>query len=745
MTSGVSGVVTMSGTLSSVLYGRDDPMSTHEFATSYLRAGYSCIPIAASGEKKPSIYEWKTFQERRPTSEELEAWFQSGNPKGIALILGSVSNGLHAFDFESNGAYALWRQFAESEGFGFVDELAVVKTPRGYHVYLRLEEPRRREIVARIPNPEYDAKLRPNYKKWDTLIEFRGEGCYNLAPGSHPDCHPNRKAYEHVAGPLIEETALISREQIGELIALAKRLNEYVEPEKIKGFKVELPADDERPGTDFSRSAGYERWAQMLKPAGWEVEKDHADWQFWRRPGKDKGGSATLGFCKSDGSGLLFHVFSTEAEPFEADATYTAFAARTLLEFGGDWKACARRCATEGFGVPPSDEVTTRVEIVVNQLRGFPTDEARFFFQESRLREMRRADERFRKIFDMKRKSDFQDSYDAYVGALLLWIRNNFTGPEIVADPLKWIENGVRLTHDFLRLNGGPVEKAFDVEYMARKIAGVERYRTKARDSDEDAVREILSDEVGTSDEAIKAWLREKIRLPFISFCYSQEKGEFFFIMEDRKIVWAGGVSDILNSQKFQERMYEQDLKDYGYPGSLPKESRSKTSWETIVRKLYEIRQTMYKPKKHEELCEVLEKFVSTRGLPQDATTWRKCIPRNDPFVAEGKIWVNVREMATFASLSLGMKGCERRLLSLVASLGEDAVMRQFSGRDSLGLTEGREVQRRYWGLSLAVLEIPWLQEYASTHPVTLPTPRSRQGRGSATEDTKSEDKKDNS
>lgn len=101
-----------------------------------------------------------------------------------------------------------------------------------------------------------------------------------------------------------------------------------------------------RPGDDFNQSA---TWEQILEPAGWQRVYERGDESYWRRPGKRQGISATVNY---KGSGVLY-VFSANAVPFAPNASYTKFAAFTLLRHQGDYGAAARVLAAEGYGTPP--------------------------------------------------------------------------------------------------------------------------------------------------------------------------------------------------------------------------------------------------------------------------------------------------------------------------------------------------------------------------------------------------------
>src|SRR5262245_60505954 len=79
-------------------------------AKKYVRSGLSLIPIRADGTKMPAFEllpkvwnqseqryhrPWGGYRHRRPTREEVRAWFRdSYGPYGMAVLGGAVSGGL---------------------------------------------------------------------------------------------------------------------------------------------------------------------------------------------------------------------------------------------------------------------------------------------------------------------------------------------------------------------------------------------------------------------------------------------------------------------------------------------------------------------------------------------------------------------------------------------------------------------------------------------------------------------------
>jgi putative DNA primase/helicase len=97
----------------------------------------------------------------------------------------------------------------------------------------------------------------------------------------------------------------------------------------------------DRPGDTLAASV---TWAQILTPHAWTSAGSRGAVGFWRRPGKAAGTiSATTNALGTN----RFHVFSSNAAPFDPDTSYSKFAALAMLEHGGDFAAAARALRRE--------------------------------------------------------------------------------------------------------------------------------------------------------------------------------------------------------------------------------------------------------------------------------------------------------------------------------------------------------------------------------------------------------------
>jgi putative DNA primase/helicase len=329
-----------------------------EAARAYVAAGLSVVPISPDGRKQPTV-KWKTWQGRLPWEKVITGWWKQGD-HGIAVIAGAISGGAECIDFDRGELFAAWCELVEAQCPGLVDRLCHVQTPRtppGHHVWYRCQEVAIPGNTKLAQEPGTDTKT--GKPKAVTLIETRGEGGYAIVPGGHPNCHPSKRPYEHVAGPPLTELPVIFAAEREILMAAARSFDKSTAAKK--GSKPRAASGPNgastglRPGDDYDRRGPD--WTEILEPHGWERMLERGTVTYWRRPGKDDPGwSATTGYCTGQDGVELLAVFSSNAHPFEGPAgsrsctCYDKFAAYTLLNHDSDFKAAARELSKQGYG-----------------------------------------------------------------------------------------------------------------------------------------------------------------------------------------------------------------------------------------------------------------------------------------------------------------------------------------------------------------------------------------------------------
>jgi len=303
-------------------------------AEAYLAAGLCVLP-ARRAEKRPAVGRWKRYQDRLPTPAEVNAWF-ANDPDALCVLCGEVSGHLEMIDFDAGGELfsAWWERIPEA-----LRECLVVEiTPSGgYHVIYR---------CASAVCGNLKLAQRRIGEKIETLIETRGEGGLFL-------CAPTI-GYMLAHGDFTN-VPVITESQRGTLLQAAWELNEYLPPvvdgpstaigptrgpvsRPVAGGTADRPGDDFNARGDVGELLAEHDWVRTKAPAPGASGNE-----YWRRPGKNAGTSATL----KDG---VFYVFSSNAAPFEPNRGYSPFSVYALLEHGGDFEQAARGLRGKGYG-----------------------------------------------------------------------------------------------------------------------------------------------------------------------------------------------------------------------------------------------------------------------------------------------------------------------------------------------------------------------------------------------------------
>jgi energy-coupling factor transporter ATP-binding protein EcfA2 len=334
------------------------PLSALDTALQALELGLSPVPPVEDGSKRPLAdievngeWTWKPYQTTPATVDRVREWFASGR-KSIGLATGVM--GLECLEFDDRDTYDAFLEAATEAGLG--DLVNRVRagyeefTPGGgVHWLYFCDERRGNTKLAERPIPG------TRHKK-DVLIETRGEGGFIIIAPSNGKVHPSGGAYKLVCGQLTTISTLLSSER-DELWELARTFDEIVkEPEAdpendplwwAMGAELgSVPTQGVRPGDDFARRT---TWDNILEAAGWVKVFTRRDTVYWRRPGKDRGVSATTGHCKG------LKVFTTST-PFATTGTYTKLGAYAALNYDGSFREAVRNLARTGYGTWIDDD-----------------------------------------------------------------------------------------------------------------------------------------------------------------------------------------------------------------------------------------------------------------------------------------------------------------------------------------------------------------------------------------------------
>ena len=316
-------------------------------AIAYQRADLCVLP-AILKEKRPAVPRWKEFQEALPTEHQIRSHF-SGNPDALCLLTGRVSLNLEMIDFDLKGElFDAWHELVAGEEPELIERLVIERSQSGgRHAIYRCNEPvpGSRKLAQRtITTSNEDSvtiggkrhvprKVGHSYQVTLTLIEPRGEGGLFL-------CAPS-PGYELEQGAL-DDVPVLSPKDRSILIEAALALNQ-VRPAVIDSEYCERDRnacnEGRRPGDEYNERGDVQA---LLHKHDWTLTRPGEN-EYWRRPGKDHGWSATL-------KDRVFFVFSSNCWPFEPHQPYSPFQVYTLLEHRGNHSDAATQLRHEGFG-----------------------------------------------------------------------------------------------------------------------------------------------------------------------------------------------------------------------------------------------------------------------------------------------------------------------------------------------------------------------------------------------------------
>lgn len=327
-------------------------------ARHWCEAGCSVLPVRDDGSKAPALRTWKEYQSTPADPAKIDRWFANGSNHGVGVVTGQVSGHLEMFELEGRAVLeglvpALTAALAEHAGAGLWTTLNsgyLELTPSGgLHWYYRVDGPVRGNTkLARRPATNAELEINPD-EKVKVLIETRGEGGYTVVAPTPATHHPLGRPWQAVIGSpdTIPTITADDRDLLYAVATLFDKLPPaptYTEPPSTKSGN----GGGLRPGDAYNQRAS---WDDILVPEGWtRVHKLGKGWA-WRRPGKDKGISATTGTRPEVGDNL--YVFSTSTD-FDAERSYDKFGAYTLLNHGGlskeHFKEATKALRREGYG-----------------------------------------------------------------------------------------------------------------------------------------------------------------------------------------------------------------------------------------------------------------------------------------------------------------------------------------------------------------------------------------------------------
>jgi hypothetical protein len=314
-------------------------------------AGLSVVRIREDGEKRP-VGTWKCYQTTRATEAQIEVWYEDAERFGVGCVTGAVSGGvfddetgeliggLECLEFDDRATYTRFVEAAQSAGLGplvtAIEAGYVEDTPKGgVHWLYRCRTVAGNTKLAQRPDPTPD-----NPRNVKPLIETRGEGGFLVLAPSHGPVHPSGRPYILRAGGF-DSIAVIATADREDLFELARSFDETPKPDAApEDLTGRAGGDGIKPGTAYNEQ---KPWGEIL--IGWTKVFTEGGEDYWRRPGRDRGVSATTNY---KGSGVLY-VFTTST-PFTNECSYSKFAAYAVLNHAGDFSKAAKALFEQGYG-----------------------------------------------------------------------------------------------------------------------------------------------------------------------------------------------------------------------------------------------------------------------------------------------------------------------------------------------------------------------------------------------------------
>ena len=283
------------------------------FIADYIKKGYSFFNTGT--HEKKCFTKWSQYQDRHPTPNDITNW-STWSTKNWAIVTGEISN-LIVFDVDTkNGA----------DPTPFLNlGMYEVRTPSGgYHFYCQYD--------PLLPSTNH--KKRPN-KGILFAVDIQSNKALVFAP---PSAFPNG-AYTVVndvpVGKIPEDL----------LIKVLEALEPEAEDTDPKPYVPQTYhlTGEAKPGDIFNALA---TWDDVLLPLGWTKvgQPTQMGRQFWRRPGKTDGISASTNYKGYD----LMFCYSSSVD-MKQHKGHRKFSALVSLKYGGDPQKAARALVLESI------------------------------------------------------------------------------------------------------------------------------------------------------------------------------------------------------------------------------------------------------------------------------------------------------------------------------------------------------------------------------------------------------------
>ncbi len=263
--------------------------------------------------EKKILTKWTEYQHRKPTQQEIHAWITKPI-QNYAVVCGEISD-IVVFDIDTKNG---------GDPTPFLNKgMYEVKTPSGgYHFYCKYDS-------------TFDSTLHSKTAKLKG-VDIQTNGSLIFLPICK---FPSKGEYIVVNDVPIGEIPEDVMQYVLEALKPEKQIEE-IKPYKPQAYHLTGQA---KPGDILNALA---TWADILIPLGWKPlgHIKESGVQYWRRPGKKEGVSASTNWGGYD----LLIPFTTSTE-LDARKGYTKFKALTFLKYNGDYGACAKGLILENI------------------------------------------------------------------------------------------------------------------------------------------------------------------------------------------------------------------------------------------------------------------------------------------------------------------------------------------------------------------------------------------------------------
>lgn len=299
-------------------------MEYKEFTDLFYQQGLQVIPCGAN--KRPTVDRWRDV-ELRQIGEELLA-----SADCIAIRCG---DGVECLDYDKKN----------DDGDNFGEAMKLLSEDLYQRLYIESTPSGGKHIWYRCADASHGNQVLAQSANGRSTWETRADGGYAIVAPS--------PGYEVLQGDLTVFIPEITRAERDMLFTAARAQNKFVQamlPESKDGIEKKAKSMQQGYLIGYSPFDEYDRRGEalpLLLEHKWEITGKRNEVYYLRRPGKTEGAhSATLNYV---GKNILY-VFSTDAQPFDAQRSYRPSDIYIQLVHGGNIAAALADLAEQGYG-----------------------------------------------------------------------------------------------------------------------------------------------------------------------------------------------------------------------------------------------------------------------------------------------------------------------------------------------------------------------------------------------------------